>query len=173
VNLSSRQFREHKLVESVRQALRQAGAEPTSLELEITESLLMNNEEETLSALQELKQMGLRLSIDDFGTGYSSLSYLKNFPVDRLKIDRSFVRGIPGQERDAALMSAIIAMAHNLNLKVVAEGVENEAQLAFLRERRCDEMQGFLFSKPLDANVLQQQLIEGRRLTLQETPTRS
>ena len=173
VNLSGRQFKEHRLIDSVRRALQQAGAEPESLELEITESLLMHSEPETLSTLQQMKEMGLGLSIDDFGTGYSSLSYLKNFPVDRLKIDRSFVKGIPGQERDVALMSAIIAMAHNLNLKVVAEGVETEDQLAFLCERGCDEMQGYLFSKPIEAEALRQQLREGRRLALHASSDRT
>jgi len=106
----------------------------------------------TLSVLQELKAMGLKLAIDDFGTGYSSLSYLKQFPVSKLKIDRSFIRDVAGNSDDAAITTAIISMAKSLNLKVIAEGVENEAQMSFLRARQCDEIQGYYFSKPLAAD---------------------
>ena len=122
---------------------------PEYLELELTESLLLSSADVTLSVLQKLKAMGLKLAIDDFGTGYSSLSYLKHFPVSKLKIDRSFVRDVAVNPDDAAITSAIISMAKSLNLRVIAEGVENEAQMSFLRAHHCDEIQGYYFSKPL------------------------
>ena len=115
----------------------------------MTESLLIENPEATLEMLREIKEMGLKISVDDFGTGYSSLSYLKSLPLDELKIDRSFVSGVPGDADDVAIVTAIIAMAHSLGLTVVAEGVETEEQLAFLEEQGCDEYQGFLFSRPV------------------------
>lgn len=127
---------------------------PERLELEVTESMLMDDRATTLGTLKRLKAMGLRLSIDDFGTGYSSLAYLKQFPVDTLKVDRSFVKDMPDAGDDAAIASAIIAMAHSLRLEVVAEGVETEAQLAFLRERGCEYVQGFLISRPVPAEQI-------------------
>lgn len=133
------------------QVLEKTGLHPNYLELELTESIGMENVERAITKLQELKALGVKLSIDDFGTGYSSLSYLKRFPIDTLKIDQSFVQHIPTNPNDAAITTAIIAMAHSLNLKVIAEGVETEEQLTFLRPYRCDEMQGFLFSKPMPA----------------------
>ena len=150
VNLSARQFKQHDLTETVSGALRLSGLDPERLELEITESVLMENAQTSGVRLAKLKMdEGLRVSIDDFGTGYSSLSYLKRFPLDVLKIDQSFVRDIADDPDDAAIVSAIIALAHNLRLEVIAEGVETEAQLAFLRERGCDQIQGFHFSRPL------------------------
>ena len=119
------------------------------LELELTESLLSSNADVVFSALRELKQMGLKLATDDFGTGFSSLSYLRQFPVGKLKIDRSFVRDVAVDSDDAAIVTVIISMARGLNLKVIAEGVENEAQMSFLRAHHCDEIQGYYFSKPL------------------------
>ena len=113
----------------------------------------MKNMEESSSILRELKQMGLRVAIDDFGTGYSSLAYLKRFPLDILKIDRSFIRDIPGDRDNEAIAAAIIAMAHSLNLEVIAEGVETEQQLDFLRDHGCDEVQGFMFSRPCPAKI--------------------
>ena len=164
LNLSGRQFREQNLVQTIRNTLERSGVDPKRVELEVTESIMMEGGDSTLKTLNELKDMGLRLSIADFGTGYSSLSYLKDFPVDSLKIDRSFVREIPHHERDAALMTAIIAMAHSLKLNVIAEGVETDAQLAFLLERGCDEMQGFLFSRPVCAEAFVRLVKDGRHL---------
>lgn len=149
VNLSARQFRHHDLVGLVRQVLQETGLEPQYLELELTESLIMQEAEEAISTLQELKTLGVQLSLDDFGTGYSSLSYLRRFPLDNLKIDRSFVKGITSNSHDTTIVKTVIALAHSLNLKVIAEGVETEEQLAFLQAHDCDEMQGYLFSKPL------------------------
>ena len=149
VNVSAVQFRQEGFSELIRRVLHETGLAPKYLELEITESLLLSNADVMFSVFQELKAMGLRLAIDDFGTGYSSLSYLKKFPVSKLKIDRSFVRDIAVNTDDAAITNAIISMAKSLNLKVIAEGVENEAQLSFLRAHQCDEIQGYYFSKPL------------------------
>ena len=149
VNLSARQFRQQDLLQQVGEVLRDTGFDPHHLELEITESLLMQGAGQTVAILEEFDKMGIRLSLDDFGTGYSSLSYLKRFPIDTVKIDRSFVRDIHTDPNDAALASAIIAMAHSLKLSVIAEGVETEEQLVFLRERECNEYQGYYFSKPL------------------------
>jgi diguanylate cyclase (GGDEF)-like protein len=151
VNLSSRQLRQGTLTESVRAALEASELEARWLGLELTESMLMERQHEGVAALQALRSLGLRLSIDDFGTGYSSLSYLKHFPVDTLKIDRCFVRELTTVPDDAAITSAIIAMAHALDLKVVAEGVETEEQLTFLRIQGCDEVQGHLLGRPVPA----------------------
>jgi len=147
VNVSSLQFRSDALPGIVASALEESGLEPKYLVLELTESVIMENPESASRMLQQIKRMGLGLSIDDFGTGYSSLSYLKRFPLDELKIDRSFVKGVPHDADDAAIVSAIIGMAHGLGLVVVAEGVETREQLAFLEERGCEEFQGFLFSR--------------------------
>jgi diguanylate cyclase (GGDEF)-like protein/PAS domain S-box-containing protein len=149
VNVSAVQFRQEDFCELIRTVLHETGLAPKYLELEITEGLLLSNADVMFSVFQELKAMGLRLAIDDFGTGYSSLSYLKKFPVSKLKIDRSFVRDVAVNTDDAAITNAIISMAKSLNLKVIAEGVENEAQLSFLRAHQCDEIQGYYFSKPL------------------------
>jgi EAL domain-containing protein (putative c-di-GMP-specific phosphodiesterase class I) len=149
VNVSAVQFRQEGFGELIRRVLRETGLAPQYLELELTESLLLSNADVTFSVLQELKAMGLTLAIDDFGTGYSSLSYLKQFPVSKLKIDRSFVREVAVNPDDAAITTAIISMAKSLNLKVIAEGVEDEAQMSFLRAHQCDEIQGYYFSKPL------------------------
>jgi EAL domain-containing protein (putative c-di-GMP-specific phosphodiesterase class I) len=149
VNVSAVQFRHEGFCELIRRVLRETGLAPQYLELELTESLLLANADVTLSVLQELKTMGLKLAIDDFGTGYSSFSYLKKFPVSKLKIDRSFVRDVAVNPDDAAITTAIISMAKSLSLKVIAEGVEDEAQISFLRAHHCDEIQGYYFSKPL------------------------
>jgi EAL domain-containing protein (putative c-di-GMP-specific phosphodiesterase class I) len=129
--------------------LNETGLAPQYLELELTESLLLINADVTFSVLQELKDMGVMLAIDDFGTGYSSFSYLRQFQVSKLKIDRLFIRDVAQNPNDAAITTAIIGMAKNLNIKVIAEGVENEAQMSFLRAHQCDEIQGYYFSKPL------------------------
>jgi diguanylate cyclase (GGDEF)-like protein/PAS domain S-box-containing protein len=149
VNVSAVQFRQENFGEVVRKVLHETRLPPQQLELELTESLLLANADVTLSVLKELKSMGVTLAIDDFGTGYSSFSYLKKFPISKLKIDRSFIRDIAVNPDDAAITTAIISLAKSLNLRVVAEGVENEAQIAFLRAHQCDEIQGFYFSKPL------------------------
>jgi diguanylate cyclase (GGDEF)-like protein/PAS domain S-box-containing protein len=149
VNVSAVQFRNDGFRELIGKVLRETGLAPQFLELELTESLLLSNADVIFSVLQELKEMGLKLAIDDFGTGFSSLSYLRQFPVGKLKIDRSFVRDVALNSDDAAITTAIISMAKGLNLKVIAEGVENEAQMSFLRAQHCDGIQGYYFSKPL------------------------
>ncbi len=151
VNLSSRQFRDPDLVCYVDEALREADLDPRLLELEITESLAMENAERTVHTLRRLKELGLWISIDDFGTGYSSLSYLKAFPIDTLKIDKSFVRDIDSDPADAAIAATVVAIARTLRLRVVAEGVERVEQLHILRERDCDRAQGYLFGRPMPA----------------------
>ena len=159
VNLSARQFRQHlNLVQTVEQAIKSSGIDPAYLELEITESLLMNNVESNIGCLKELKAMGLRISIDDFGTGYSSLAYLTRFPIDTLKIDQSFVRDITTDPTDAAITAAVIAMAQSLKLAVIGEGVETEAQIAYLRERGCHLVQGYFFGKPMPADQFEKML---------------
>ena len=149
VNVSSRQFVEGDLEGVVRAAIERHGIEPGILELELTESALMTNAERTIEVLKRLKALGIRIAIDDFGTGYSSLAYLKRFPIDKLKIDIAFVRDIVNNPDDAAIALAIISMAHSLHMQVIAEGVETRAQMAYLRRNRCDEIQGFHFSRAL------------------------
>ncbi|PWK16205.1 putative bifunctional diguanylate cyclase/phosphodiesterase [Tumebacillus permanentifrigoris] len=162
INLSAHQFGQATLAAKVCEILEQTGIAPRYVDLEITESITMTNVERAISTMLELKNLGLHISIDDFGTGYSSLSYLKKFPIQTLKIDQSFVRDIPQDPDDAAIATAVIAMAHSLNLNVIAEGVETEEQLEFLRERNCDEFQGYLCSRPLPVQefekLLQQEL---------------
>jgi diguanylate cyclase (GGDEF)-like protein/PAS domain S-box-containing protein len=155
VNLSARQFYQHDLVSTVAAALEEGGLAPEQLEIELTESLVMTDVERAVAILRGLKALGVHIAIDDFGTGYSSLSYLKRFPIDVLKIDQSFVRDITVDADDAAIVLSIISLAHNLRLKVVAEGVETAEQLAYLREHGCDQVQGFYFSEPLPAAELQ------------------
>jgi EAL domain-containing protein (putative c-di-GMP-specific phosphodiesterase class I) len=149
VNVSAVQFRQEGFCELIGRVLRETGLAPQYLELELTESLLLANAEVMLSVVQELKAMGLTLAIDDFGTGYSSFSYLRQFRVNKFKIDRSFIRDVAVNPDDAAITAAIISMAKSLRLKVIAEGVETEAQMSFLRAHQCDEIQGYYFSKPL------------------------
>jgi diguanylate cyclase (GGDEF)-like protein/PAS domain S-box-containing protein len=149
VNLSARQFYQRNLAEVIARVLQDSALDPAWLELELTESLLMQNAELTHATLRTLNAMGVRLSIDDFGTGYSSLGYLKRFPLDTLKISRSFVRDVPGDSDDAAIVSAIIVMAHTLEMRVIAEDVETEAQRAFLQAQACDAFQGYVFGPPL------------------------
>lgn len=149
VNISSRQLKDVDLCQTLRQVIETSGIEPSRLDLEITESMLMGDVEAAISQLYDFKKLGLCLSIDDFGTGYSSLSYLKRFPVDTLKIDRSFIKDIPSDRDDMEISSAIIAMAQKLNLKLVAEGVETQEQIDFLRRNTCNVIQGYFFSKPI------------------------
>lgn len=151
VNVSAVQFHQESFLGLVRSVLQETGLAPEYLELEITESLLLSGEDLTLSVLQELKAMGVKLSIDDFGTGYSCLGYLKSYPIDKLKIDKSFIRDSGVNPDDAAIATSIINMAHGLHLKVIAEGVENETQMSFLRQHLCDEIQGHYFSKAVSA----------------------
>ncbi len=150
VNLSPLQFQHHDLVTTVCSALLDSGLDPALLELEITESAVMHDVDKAAGILRYFRDMGVKVAVDDFGTGYSSLSLLKRFPITLLKIDRAFVHGIEEGEDDKAIVTAIIAMGHRLGLKVLAEGVENDAQRAFLRESGCDELQGYLFSRPLE-----------------------
>jgi diguanylate cyclase (GGDEF)-like protein/PAS domain S-box-containing protein len=161
VNVSARQFGEGNLIERVKHALEESGLEPRYLELELTESLIMQDVTRAIDTMRELQEMGVHLSIDDFGTGYSSLSALKSFPISRLKIDRSFVRDLPNNEDGKAIAMAMISLGHKLNLRVIAEGVETKSQFAFLREHDCDEMQGYYFSRPATAEAVQRMLDKG------------
>jgi len=161
LNVSSRQFDQQNLIEIFKDALQDTMISPQDLVLEITESTIMRNPEKAIRTLTELKAMGIRIAIDDFGTGYSSLSYLKRLLPDFLKIDQSFVKNLASDPSDQAIVSATIAMAHGLNLKAVAEGVETEEQLSFLQEHGCDEIQGYLFSRPLPAEEIPGILAKG------------
>jgi len=169
VNLSARQFEQKNLKDAVGQILGGTKVDPSLIEFEITESLLMNDPEGAARTLHDLKEYGVQLSMDDFGTGYSSLGYLKRFPIDTLKIDRTFVRDISTDADDATLTRAIINLAQNLRLNVVAEGVETDAQLAFLCLNGCDEMQGYLFARPTTAEECGRMLSEGRKLAIPRT----
>jgi diguanylate cyclase (GGDEF)-like protein/PAS domain S-box-containing protein len=155
VNISPRQFKRPELVETIQRTLAQSGLEPRFLEIEVTESLVMENAEDFVARLHALKALGVEVSVDDFGTGYSSLNYLKRFPVDRLKVDQSFVRDITADRDDATIVKAIVRLGHSLGLKVTAEGVETGEQLDFLRACRCDQAQGFYFSRALPAEEIE------------------
>ncbi|MDQ3667187.1 MAG: EAL domain-containing protein [Acidobacteriota bacterium] len=162
VNISARQFQQQHLSETVMRILEQAELGPEFLELELTESSIMSNAEASIDVLNKLKSKGVAISVDDFGTGFSSLSYLKRLPIDSLKVDQSFVRELATDPDDAALVMAIVSLAHTLRLRVVAEGVETQEQLRFLRLLRCDEIQGYLISKPLPAEGIEQLLAPQR-----------
>jgi EAL domain-containing protein (putative c-di-GMP-specific phosphodiesterase class I) len=151
VNVSSAQFKQRKVWHAVQGALAHSRLAPDQLMLELTETMLMENASDSIDMLHELKEMGVKLAVDDFGTGYSSMSYLGRFPIDELKIDRSFVKGLPTERQGVAIVNAIIALGRELGLKTVAEGVETKQQLEFLRIRRCDEYQGYLCSRPAPA----------------------
>ncbi len=170
VNLSARHFMHKDLIKMTDKILTETGLDPHCLVLELTESTIMQSAGMAPKTLRKLKERGVLLSIDDFGTGYSSLSYLKRFSIDALKIDQSFVRDLPVDQDDVAITAAIIAIAQTLNLKVIAEGVETQEQLSVLRSYRCDEIQGYYFSRPMSAEAITQLLQEGRRLTLGEGP---
>jgi EAL domain-containing protein (putative c-di-GMP-specific phosphodiesterase class I) len=161
LNVSGRQFDQQNLIEIVQEALQDTMIDPQCLEFEITESTIMRNPEKAMRILTELKALGIQIAIDDFGTGYSSLSYLKRLPLDFLKIDHSFVKDLVLDPKDQAIVRATIAMAHSLNLKTIAEGVETEEQLHFLQEHGCDEIQGYLFSQPLPAEEIPEILLNG------------
>jgi EAL domain-containing protein (putative c-di-GMP-specific phosphodiesterase class I) len=154
VNLSARQFQQRNLMEVVARALQETGLAPHLLQFEITEGIAMHDVDFTVPMLRRLRAMGVQFAIDDFGTGYSSLAYLKRLPIDAVKIDRSFVSDLTVDADDAAIASTVITMAHSLKLSVIAEGVETEEQLAFLSRRRCDEMQGYLFSRAVPAEEI-------------------
>jgi diguanylate cyclase (GGDEF)-like protein len=163
VNLSARQFSDSMLLAKLTRIIRESGLDPSSLELEITESVVMSDGECAVGVLEQLKSIGVRIAIDDFGTGYSSLGYLKRFPIDTIKVDRSFIRDIPADSGDRKIAQAIIAMAHALRLKVVAEGVENAEQLKFLRAQHCDAVQGYFLFRPLPADEVTSALKVNRR----------
>ena len=162
VNLSARQFRKADLVDIVSAALNHNGIEASQLKVEITESLLMENTDASIAMLYKFKEMGIQIALDDFGTGYSSLSYLRHFPIDILKIDQSFVRGVTTRADDSALVKAMIGLAHALDLTTTAEGVETDDQLAFLREQGCDHTQGYFFSKPISADHFAELLLQNK-----------
>lgn len=167
VNLSPRQLRQSGLAADIAGILQQLELDPDMLELEITESMLMEDMDTAITTMTELNQLGIHLAIDDFGTGYSSLAYLKNFPIRRLKIDKSFVQGLTPDTEDSPIISAIINLAHNMNLAVIAEGIENEAQLEYLRQLGCDEGQGYLLARPMPAVDMDKLLREDRPLVEQ------
>jgi EAL domain-containing protein (putative c-di-GMP-specific phosphodiesterase class I) len=154
VNVSGKQLKHPDFFEMLTTVIQETGVDPTNLELEFTESVIMENVEKTVELFRKIKGMGIRLSIDDFGTGYSSLNYLKHFPVDRIKIDRSFVIDVNRNESDAAIIEAIVSMAQSLSLRVIAEGVENSDQLDSLSRLGCDEVQGFYLAMPMLAEAL-------------------
>ena len=168
VNLSQRQFRHNDLPATIANVFNLLddglSLDPRYLELEITESMVMHHPEKTIAMLEKLNQMGIQLSIDDFGTGYSSLSHLKRFPVQKLKIDQSFVRDIHLDKNSEAIVQAVISLGRAMGLRVIAEGVETRQQLAFLCAHGCDEVQGYYFSKPLPFQEFEQLLVEDRRL---------
>jgi EAL domain-containing protein (putative c-di-GMP-specific phosphodiesterase class I) len=163
VNLSARQFADTMLLAKLTRIIHDSGLDPSLLELEITESVVMSNGESAVGVLEKLKSIGVQIAIDDFGTGYSSLAYLKRFPIDILKVDRSFIRDIPTDSGDKKITRAIIAMAHSLRLKVVAEGVETAEQLEFLGSQSCDAVQGYFLYRPLQEEELADVLKRNRQ----------
>ncbi|MDX6611242.1 MAG: hypothetical protein QOD75_428 [Blastocatellia bacterium] len=163
VNISARHFQQIDFLQNMEEVLEETGIDPQRLQLELTETSIMENPEAGAELLSQLRMLGMRVAIDDFGTGYSSLSYLKQLPIDTVKLDRSFVTGATSDPNDAALVMAIVTLAHNLKLKVVAEGVETEEQKSFLRLLRCDEGQGYLFGRPVPADVFGSRLAEPKR----------
>ena len=170
VNVSARQFKEQTLINGVKAALKESGLHPHFLELELTESLIMQDLSQSIATMHELNEMGVQLAIDDFGTGYSSLSSLKSFPINRLKIDQSFVRFLCNHEDDDAIVKAVISLGHQLKLNVIAEGVETTQQLDFLRNNECDEIQGYLFSKPVSATDITK-MLQDTSLPIPKTTT--
>jgi EAL domain-containing protein (putative c-di-GMP-specific phosphodiesterase class I) len=161
VNVSTLQLKQQEFFDRVKAITERCRGSGNSIELEITETSLMENAEFMVEVLTRFARVGVAVAVDDFGTGYSSLSYLKRLPIDLLKIDQSFVRDLPGNSNDTAICRAIIAMAHSLNLRVLAEGVESEEQMQFLRKENCDEMQGFLYSKPISADEIAEMIRQG------------
>jgi len=149
INISGIQIRENNFIDTVRNALEKSGIEPGCLELELTESILMDDSALVIDKVNQLKTLGVHVAIDDFGTGFSSMNYLKSFPINKLKIDKSFISGLPQSSEDMAITRAIIAMAHGMNIKVVAEGVEHNDQVDFLCEQGCDVFQGYYYARPM------------------------
>jgi EAL domain-containing protein (putative c-di-GMP-specific phosphodiesterase class I) len=168
VNISARQF-DNQLPKRLQAAIDRYGVPCELLKLEITESLLVRGPEEVIPIMNELVALGFTLALDDFGTGYSSLAYLKKFPITTLKIDRTFVIGVPDDENDCAIAQAIVTMGKQLRQEIVAEGVETPAQMAFLRDLGCDQLQGYLFSPPISSDAFEHMLREGQRLSLSMT----
>jgi diguanylate cyclase (GGDEF)-like protein/PAS domain S-box-containing protein len=168
INLSARQFQQKGLAEVVQGIIEDSGVDPRLLEFELTESMLMSDPEAAVLTLTTMKSMGIRLSIDDFGTGYSSLAYLKRFPLDALKIDRAFIQDLPADAEDTAITIAVIALAHSLNLKVIAEGVETREQMRMLAQNGCDEMQGYYFSMPMDVDSCTSMVSGGIQMSMRE-----
>jgi EAL domain-containing protein (putative c-di-GMP-specific phosphodiesterase class I) len=166
VNLSAKQFQQKNMERIIPQIVAETGLNANYLTLEITENIVMQNAEQAIAIMQDMTNLGIKFSLDDFGTGYSSLMYLKQFPLDELKIDRSFVSDIPAESQTIAIIKAILSMATNLKIKVVAEGVETKEQLDFLRHHACDKIQGFLYSRPLPADELSQLLQEDRQFII-------
>ncbi len=164
VNLSPRQFIDENLLQDIDEALAASGMSPVLLQIEVTESMMMRNVTRAIKVLDAIQSRGIRIAIDDFGTGYSSMSLMKQFPIDTIKIDRSFVRDLPDDSEDQAIAQAIISMGRALGMTVVAEGVETVEQETFLRAHGCDEMQGFLFSRPLSPEGLAELLRPTRQL---------
>ncbi|OUS36328.1 hypothetical protein A9R00_11610, partial [Oleispira antarctica] len=160
INLSAKQFQHADFIHNIKQRLAEANIDPQFIELEITESLLIGDIDKSILIMHQLKDIGFKLSIDDFGTGYSSLSYLKQFPIDKLKIDRAFVMDIESNNDDKILAKSIIDLAHNLNLSVIAEGVENDQQLKIVEQLGAEEIQGFYFSKPKPAKEIEEQYFQ-------------
>ncbi|NHZ64799.1 EAL domain-containing protein [Massilia sp. CCM 8694] len=171
VNVAGRQLAEGDINADFVAALARHGVPPELLEVELTESSLMANTDRTIRTLRDLKRLGVHISIDDFGTGYSSLAYLRRFPIDKLKIDIAFIREVTSNPDDAAIVQAIVGMAHSLKLEVIAEGVETAAQLAFLKRHRCDQVQGYFFSRPLALPALESLLLKDRQMPLPAAPT--
>ena len=172
VNLSALEFRQRDMAAEVAAVLRQTGLDPRFLEVELTESVLMQDAEQVLETLKALRALGVGISIDDFGTGYSSLNYLKRYPLNKLKIDRSFVTDTPGNADDVAIVTAIVQMGHSLQLRTVAEGVETPAQQELLRQLGCDMVQGFLVSRPLDAQQTLEWLSRPQSAVTSDAPGR-
>jgi EAL domain-containing protein (putative c-di-GMP-specific phosphodiesterase class I) len=166
VNLSSRQFKQPDLRQRLMRILAETGLDAQWVELELTESMLVQNTDEAIRQLRDLKALGVEIAIDDFGTGYSSLSYLQQFPFDVLKIDRCFIQNVKSDANKAAITQAIVQMAKSLNLKSIAEGVETEAELSFVQQQQCHAIQGYFFSAPVPAEAFQQLLSTGKRLPL-------
>ncbi|MGA8110351.1 MAG: EAL domain-containing protein, partial [Acidobacteriaceae bacterium] len=172
VNVSAIQFRQRNFCALVRQVLTETGLPPGLLQLELTESLLLSSADVAVNVLREFAEMGVVLALDDFGTGYSSFSYLRQFRAGKLKIDRSFVRDLVSDRDDAAIVAVIIALGRTLRMRVVAEGVENEAQMAFLREHGCDEIQGYYYSKPVPAARAGEMLLSVSPIPIASLPDR-
>ena len=160
VNMSMIQFQQKQIVHTIEHIISDAGIRPEQIELEITESIFMDNPAHTLKILHELQQLGVKLSLDDFGTGYSSLSYLQNIPLHTLKLDKSFISGIVNDIKKQMIFKSVIVIAHNLNLKVVTEGVETQEELCIIRDHKCDAVQGYIFSPPVQAPRFAQLYLE-------------